>query len=121
MRSSTFRTLITVVDLTAAKGAGILGAIIKPHRGLHSKILPTWPTGRRRVNAGLLWGAYHFARERRSEPGRFFLNTRSPLTAICSSRFEANVQAQITLEEAARFVTTSKRLQPIPGLYAGAC
>jgi lysozyme len=114
----------TVVDLTAAKGAGILGAIHKATQGLAFKD-PTYVANRKKASdAGLLWGAYHFGTGSDGvSQAEFFLNTAKPADGdLLVLDFEANVQGTtMTLEEARAFVTHIKETTGrFPGLYAGA-
>jgi lysozyme len=114
----------TVVDLTAAKGAGILGVIQKATQGLTFKD-PTYTDNRKKAtDAGVLWGAYHFGTGSDGvSQAEFFLNVANPADGdLLVLDFEANVQGTtITLEEARAFVTHIKETTGrYPGLYGGA-
>jgi len=96
------------VDLQKAKAAGIAGVIQKATQGT-SFIDPTFATNRQKaVDAGLLFGAYHFGVGADGvEQAAFFLNTVQPNPDdMLILDFEANPQGpSMTLEEARAFVT----------------
>ena len=111
------------VDLQKAKAAGIAGVIQKATQGT-SFIDPTFATNRQKaVDAGLLFGAYHFGVGADGvEQAAFFLNTVQPNPDdMLILDFEANPQGpSMTLEEARAFVTYIYSITSrYPGLYSG--
>jgi lysozyme len=112
------------LDFDQASGDGILGVIHKATQGT-TRVDPLYIAHRdAALDAGMLWGAYHFGTGADGlEQAEFFLNTVGPdPDVLLVLDFEANPQGpSITLEEARAFVT---HIQSVtgrwPGLYAGA-
>ena len=111
------------VDLNSAKTDGILGVIHKATQGL-GYTDPTYQARREAaLQAGLLWGAYHFGTGSDGvAQADYFLDTVRPRpTDLLILDFEANAQGpSMTLEEARAFVThIHDRVGRWPGLYSG--
>jgi len=110
-------------DFAAAKAAGIAGVIHKATQGL-SYADPTYAEHRdAAIDAGLLWGAYHFGTGSDGvQQAAFFLETVLPKKGtLLVLDFEANPQGpSMTLEEARAFVTHVREATGRwPGLYSG--
>jgi lysozyme len=102
---------------------GILGIIHKATQGVGFRDPTYQPHKTGALNAGLLWGAYHFGTgSDRVQQAEFFLNFVNPdAETLLVLDFEANGQGpSMTLEEARAFVT---HLHDVtgrwPGLYSG--
>jgi lysozyme len=111
------------VNLNKAKDDGIIAIIQKATQG-QSGSDPTYKTNRTKaLNAGLLWGAYHFATGSDGlKQAEHFLDVvgDDPKTLLVLD-FEPNpVGPSMSLEEARSFVThVSERTGRFPGLYSG--
>jgi lysozyme len=114
------------VDLVAAKSAGILGVIHKATQGTGFSD-PAYSARRQAASdAGLLWGAYHFATG--GDPAaqaKFFLRTASAsdqdLIVLDFEQNEGNPANTMTLEQAHTFIkTVQDATGATPGLYGGA-
>src|ERR1700694_3988809 len=111
------------VNLVDAKAAGIVGVINKANQGV-SYLDPLYSANRQKAaDAGLLWGAYHFATGADGVmEAECFLNTVQPdAQTLLVLDFEANPQgSSMTLEEARVFVThVHDSIGRWPGLYGG--
>src|SRR5215210_8999458 len=111
------------VDLGKAKGAGIIGVIQKATQG-QSGIDPTYVTNRTKAgNAGLLWGAYHFATGSDGlKQAQNFLNVVGNFhNTLLVLDFEPNPTGpSMSLEEARAFVTHVNEVTGrFPGFYSG--
>ena len=110
-------------DFQQAKVAGILGVIHKATQGLTYKD-PMYLTNRQKaLDAGLLWGAYHFGDG--IDGGAqvdFFLSVAIPgPDTLVVLDFEPNTQgATMSLDGARAFVSeVNTNLGRFPGLYSG--
>lgn len=106
-----------------AAAAGIVGVIHKATQGLGFKD-PTYVTNRKKaLDAGLLWGAYHFGTGADgSDQADFFLNFVEPAAdTLLVLDFEANTAgSSMTLVEAREFVSHVNAVASrFPGLYSG--
>jgi len=106
-----------------AAAAGIVGVIHKATQGLGFKD-PTYVTNRKKaLDAGLLWGAYHFGTGADgSDQAEFFLNFVEPgPDTLLVLDFEANTSgSSMTLVEAREFVSHVNAVAGrFPGLYSG--
>jgi lysozyme len=111
------------VNLNRARDDGILGVIQKASQGQSNRD-PTYKTNRKKANdAGLLWGAYHFATGSNGvHQAENFLETVGDLAGVLLVLdFEPNATGpSMSLEEARAIVThvrlhTGKRI----GFYSG--
>ena len=111
------------VNFAKAKDAGIIGVIQKATQG-QSNVDPTYKTNKiKALNAGLLWGAYHFATGSDGlKQAENFLSVvgNDPKTLLVLD-FEPNLTGpSMSLEEARAFVTSVKdRTGRFPGFYSG--
>jgi lysozyme len=111
------------VNLVKAKADGILGVIHKATQGQSGKD-PKYKTNRTKaVDAGLMWGAYHFATGSDGvKQAEHFLSIvgDDPKTLLVLD-FEPNPTGpDMNLEEARSFVTHVKDVTGrFPGLYSG--
>ena len=111
------------VNFAKAKDAGIIGVIQKATQG-QSNVDPTYKTNKTKaINAGLLWGAYHFATGSDGlKQAENFLSVvgNDPKTLLVLD-FEPNLTGpSMSLEEARAFVTSVKdRTGRFPGFYSG--
>ena len=114
------------VDLAEVSAAGIVGVIHKATQGSGFKD-PRYAARRRQAQqAGLLWGAYHFATA--ADPvaqAKFFLSVSQPgLADLVVLDFEQNEGTPgntMTLNQARTFISTVQDTMGItPGLYGGA-
>jgi lysozyme len=114
------------VDLTRAQKDGIVGIIHKATQGTGFAD-PMYAARRREAkNAGLLWGAYHFATG--ADPlaqAQFFLRTASPtaqdLVVLDIETNRANPNNTMTLDQAHAFISTVQNaIGSPPGVYGGA-
>ena len=114
------------VDLAQAKASGAVGLIHKATQGSGFSD-PTYSARRDAAKqAGLLWGAYHFATA--ADPAaqaKFFLKAAqfSPgdLLVLDFEQNEASANNTMTLDQARVFVSTVQDATGItPGLYGGA-
>ena len=110
-------------DFQQAKAAGILGVIHKATQGLSYKD-PMYITNREKaLDAGLLWGAYHFGDgSDGTAQADFFLSVVSPgPDTLLVLDFEPNTQgATMSLDGARGFVgEVNSRVGRFPGLYSG--
>ena len=111
------------INLTKAKDAGILGVIQKATQG-QTNVDPTYKTNRTKAkNAGLLWGAYHFATgsDGLKQAEHFLGMVGDDPTTLLVLDFEPNLTGpSMTLEEARAFVThIHAQTGRFPGLYSG--
>jgi lysozyme len=111
------------VDLALAAGDGIMGVIHKATQGL-SFVDPEYLKNRdNALDAGLLWGAYHFGTGSDGvAQADFFLKTVRPdERTLLVLDLENNPQGpSMDLEEARAFVThVAERTGRFPGLYSG--
>jgi lysozyme len=111
------------VDLKKAAADGVIGVIQKATQD-QSIVDPTYKTNRKKArDAGLLWGAYHFATGSDGlKQAQHFLDTveDDPGTLLVLD-FEANPTGpSMDLEEARAFVThIQDATGRFPGLYSG--
>ncbi|MCA1629271.1 MAG: glycoside hydrolase family 25 protein [Acidobacteria bacterium] len=111
------------VNLDKAKADGILGVIQKATQG-QAGADPTYKTNRTKAtNAGLLWGAYHFATGSDGvKQAQNFLNVvGNPDKTLLVLDFEPNPTGpSMSLDEARAFVThVQQETGRFPGLYSG--
>jgi len=111
------------VNLVKAKADGIIGVIHKATQGQSLKD-SQYKTNRTKANdAGLLWGAYHFATGSNGvKQAEHFLNVVEEFeNTLLVLDFEPNPTGpSMTLEEARAFVTHVKEVTGrFPGLYSG--
>lgn len=110
-------------DFQQAAAAGIVGVIHKATQGLANKD-PMYKTNRQKaLDAGLLWGAYHFGTGSNG-PGQadFFLATVNPgPDTLLVLDYEPNPQGlTMSLNAARAFVSeVNASLGRFPGLYSG--
>jgi lysozyme len=114
------------VDLARAKADGVQGLIHKATQGTGFSD-PTYSARRDEAKqAGLLWGAYHFATGGDpSAQAKFFLRVaniaQGDLLVLDFEVNEANSNNTMTLDQARAFVSTVQDATGItPGLYGGA-
>jgi lysozyme len=112
------------LNFDLAKADGILGVIHKATQGT-TRFDPTYIAHRdAALDAGMLWGAYHFGTGADGlEQAEFFLQKVGPdPDVLLVLDLEANPQGpSMTLEEARAFVTHIQNVSGRwPGLYAGA-
>ncbi len=110
-------------DFTQAAAAGIVGVIHKATQGLNFKD-STYQTNRQKaLDAGLLWGAYHFGTGADgAAQADFFLQVVDPgPDTLLVLDYEPNTQgATMTLDQARAFVTeVNDKVGRFPGLYSG--
>lgn len=111
------------VNFVKAKDAGIIGVIQKASQG-QGNVDPTYKTNKTKAtNAGLLWGAYHFATGSDGvKQADNFLNVvgDDPKTLLVLD-FEPNPTGpSMGLEEARAFVThVNEQTGRFPGFYSG--
>jgi lysozyme len=110
-------------DFAQAAAAGIVGVIHKATQGLNYKD-PMYTTNRQKaVDAGLLWGAYHFGTGGNGAgQADFFLATVNPgPDTLIVLDYEPNTQgATMSLDDARAFVSqVNTTLGRFPGLYSG--
>jgi lysozyme len=114
------------VDLARARADGVQGLIHKATQGSGFSD-PAYPARRDQARqAGLLWGAYHFATA--ADPvvqARFFLRvadiTPGDLLVLDFEVNEASPNNTMTLDQARTFISTVQDATGItPGLYGGA-
>jgi lysozyme len=113
----------TNVNLADLKAAGILGVIHKATQGA-SDSDPTYETHRdAALEAGLLWGAYHFGTDSDGvQQAVNFLNVvGDPANTLIVLDFESNPTGpSMSLEEARAFITHTKDATGrYPGFYSG--
>jgi lysozyme len=111
------------VNLEKAKADGILGVIQKATQG-QSGVDPTYKSNRTKAtNAGLLWGAYHFATgsDGVKQAQNFLSVVGDPDKVLLVLDFEPNPTGpSMTLDEARAFVThVRQETGRFPGLYSG--
>jgi lysozyme len=111
------------VDLQQAQGDGIIGVIHKATQGL-TGLDPMYPTNRTKAtNAGLLWGAYHFATGGDGvEQAQHFLDVVGTVdNTLLVLDFEQNPSGgSMSLEDARAFVThVNEATGRFPGFYSG--
>jgi lysozyme len=111
------------IDLQQAKGDGIIGVIHKATQGL-SDVDPMYETNRAKAqDAGLLWGAYHFATgDDGVQQAQHFLNVVGTFeNTLLVLDFEQNTAGtSMSLDEARAFVTQINQVTGrFPGLYSG--
>jgi GH25 family lysozyme M1 (1,4-beta-N-acetylmuramidase) len=110
-------------DFVQAAAAGVVGVIHKATQGLTYKD-PMYGTNRQKaLDAGLLWGAYHFGVGGDGvAQADFFLNTVDPgPDTLLVLDYEPNTQGPtMSLIDARAFVSqVNTRLGRYPGLYSG--
>jgi lysozyme len=111
------------VNFVKAKDAGIIGVIQKATQG-QGNVDPTYKTNKTKAkDAGLLWGAYHFATGSDGlKQADNFLNVvgDDPKTLLVLD-FEPNLTGpSMSLEEARAFVThVNEQTGRFPGFYSG--
>lgn len=111
------------VNFAKAKDAGIIGVIQKATQG-QSNVDPTYKTNKiKALNAGLLWGAYHFATgsDGLKQADNFLSVVGNDPKTLLVLDFEPNLTGpSMSLEEARAFVTSVKeRTGRFPGFYSG--
>jgi lysozyme len=111
------------VNLDKAKADGILGVIQKATQG-QTGADPTYKANRTKANnAGLLWGAYHFATgsDGVKQAQNFLSVVGDPAKTLLVLDFEPNLTGpSMTLDEARAFVThVQQETGRFPGLYSG--
>lgn len=111
------------VNFAKAKDAGIIGVIQKATQG-QSNVDPTYKTNKiKALNAGLLWGAYHFATgsDGLKQADNFLSVVGNDPKTLLVLDFEPNLTGpSMSLEEARAFVTSLKeRTGRFPGFYSG--
>lgn len=112
----------TVSSFANVKNDGIVGVIHKATEG--STIVDNKYKTRRTaaLNAGLLWGAYHFGRKGSgATQAKHFLDTVNPQpTDLLVLDFEDTPANQMTLAQAEQFVQFVKdKTGRFPGVYSG--
>ena len=110
-------------DFQQARAAGILGVIHKATQGLTYKD-PMYLTNRQKaLDAGLLWGAYHFGDgSDGTSQADFFLSVVNPdPRTLMVLDFEPNTQGPtMSLDGARAFVNeVNVKVGRFPGLYSG--
>ena len=110
-------------DFQQAKAAGIVGVIHKATQGLTYKD-PMYLTNRQKaLDAGLLWGAYHFGDGTDgSAQANFFVSAVNPgPDTLLVLDFEPDTQgATMSLDGARAFVNeVNVKVGRFPGLYSG--
>jgi lysozyme len=117
----------TVTDFNAVKAAGIEGLIHKATEGL-SYTDPTYSSRRAQaLEAGLMWGAYHFADANDgAAQADYFLSVVNPVpTDLLVLDFEQNYAngvavPSMSLDQAEQFITRIQNTTGrYPGLYSG--
>jgi lysozyme len=111
------------VDFEKIRDAGILGVIHKATQGT-ANVDPLYKSRRQKaLDAGLLWGAYHFGTGSDGVmQADHFLDVAAPdATTLLVLDFEANPQGpSMSLEEARAFVTHVQAVTgTFPGFYSG--
>ena len=111
------------VNLEKAKADGIIGVLQKATQG-QSGVDPTYKTNRTKANnAGVLWGAYHFATGSDGlKQAEHFLDVVGTFTdTLLVLDFEPNPTGpSMSLEEARAFVTHVNEVTGrFPGFYSG--
>jgi len=111
------------VNLNKANEDGIIAVLQKATQG-QAGIDPTYKTNRTKAtNAGLLWGAYHFATgsDRLKQAEHFLDIVGDDQKTLLVLDFEPNPTGpSMSLEEARSFVThVNERSGRFPGLYSG--
>lgn len=111
------------MNLEKAKADGIIGVLQKATQG-QSGVDPTYKTNRTKANnAGVLWGAYHFATgsDGLTQAEHFLDVVGSFENTLLVLDFEPNPTGpSMSLEEARAFVTHVKEVTGrFPGLYSG--
>jgi lysozyme len=111
------------INFTKVKAAGMLGVIQKATQG-QGNIDPTYKTNKiKAIDAGLLWGAYHFATGSDGlKQAENFLNVVGDASkTLLVLDFEPNLTGpSMTLEEARAFVThVNEQTGRFPGFYSG--
>jgi lysozyme len=111
------------IDLSNAKGAGIVGIIHKATQG-SSYTDPTYRSHLQQAQSlGLTWGAYHFGNgDDGISQADFFLNVVQPTgDTLLVLDFESNTAGStMSLQDAKDFVTHIQAATGIwPGLYGG--
>ena len=111
------------VNLQQAKGDGIIGVIHKATQG-QTGLDPMYPTNKTNAqNAGLLWGAYHFATggDGVAQAEHFLQVVGSFDNTLLVLDFEQNPSGtSMSLEDARNFVTHVNEVTGrFPGLYSG--
>ena len=110
-------------DFQQAKAAGIVGVIHKATQGLTFKDSQYLANREKALDAGLLWGAYHFGDgSDGTAQADFFLSFVSPgPDTLLVLDFEPNTQgATMSLDGARAFVgEVNAKVGRFPGLYSG--
>jgi len=111
------------VDFKKLKAAGVVGVIHKATQGLTYQDKMYAPRQAEALDAGLLWGAYHFGvGGDGSDQADFFLNTVQPdASTLLVLDYEPNVTGPtMTLDQAREFVEhTRHQTGRWPGFYSG--
>ena len=113
----------TKLNFAKAKAAGIIGVIHKATQG-QSGTDPMYKSNKKKaLDAGLLWGAYHFATGSNGvAQAENFLNVvGNPKNTLLVLDFEPNLTGpSMTLEEARAFNThIAEKTGKWPGFYSG--
>jgi len=110
-------------DFAQAAAAGIVGVIHKATQGTGFTDSKYLTNRQKALDAGLLWGAYHFGTGGNGvAQADFFLTTVNPgPDTLLVLDFEPNTQgATMSLDQARAFVTeVNAKLGRFPGLYSG--
>lgn len=110
-------------DFGQAAAAGIVGVIHKATQGLTFKDQMYETNRQKALDAGLLWGAYHFGTGGDgSDQADFFLELVDPeADTLLVLDYEPNTQgATMSLADARAFVSqVNDKLGRFPGLYSG--
>lgn len=113
------------LDFVKAKQSGVVAVFHKATEGLRYRD-PMYATNKiKALDAGLLWGAYHFGtNERGMEQADFFLTAVQPdkkTLLVLDYEPNASIQSTMQLADAREFVetVTSPSSQRAPGLYSG--
>jgi len=113
----------TVTSFLDVKNSGIVGVIHKATQGITVVDAKYNARRQRALDAGLLWGAYHFGTKRDPiQQADHFLETTNPTDAdLLVLDFEPNGESgTMTLSQAEQFVTrVQSQTGRFPGLYSG--
>ncbi len=111
----------TVSDFGVVKRDGILGVIHKATQGTSFVDGEYKDRRKEALDAGLLWGAYHFgvAGDGKKQAEHFLKTVNPAATDLVVLDFEPNASQTMTLKEAERFVeAVNTQIGRYPGLYA---
>ena len=109
-------------DFQQAAAAGIVGVIHKATEGLTFQDSMYLTNRQKALDAGLLWGAYHFGDAADgSAQAEFFLQVADPSPGtLLVLDFEPNGDSTMSLDQARDFVTqVNAKVGRFPGLYSG--